>query len=77
MLKPNYVLVLDTQQQPLTPCKSSMARKLLNAHKAAVYRHFPFTIILKKEVNGAPKPIELKIDPGSKRSEERRVGKEC
>jgi len=38
----------------------------LDAGKAAVFRQFPFTIILKKEVNATPEPIELKIDPGSK-----------
>ncbi|MDJ0679835.1 MAG: RNA-guided endonuclease IscB [Xenococcaceae cyanobacterium MO_167.B52] len=48
MIKPNYVLVLDTNKTSLTPCKPSMAKKLLNANKAAVYRRFPFTIILKK-----------------------------
>jgi len=66
MLKPNSVLVLDTNKKPLTPCKPSMARKLLNAQKAAVFRRFPFTIILKKEVTATPQPIALKLDPGSK-----------
>ena len=46
--KPNYVLVVDANKKPLTPCKPSMAKKLLKAKKAAVYRRFPFTIILKK-----------------------------
>ena len=66
MLKPNFVLVLDTNKKPLTPCKASIARKLLNAGKAAVFRRFPFTIILKKEVTATPQPIALKLDPGSK-----------
>jgi len=66
MLKPNFVLVLDTNRNPLTPCKPSMARKLLNAQKAAVFKRFPFTIILKKEVEATPEPITLKLDPGSK-----------
>ena len=62
----NYVFVLDTKLNPLQPCKSSKARYLLNAGKAAVYRQYPFTIILKKEV-GAVTPIaQIKIDPGSK-----------
>jgi len=65
-LKPNFVLVLDTNKKPLTPCKASIARKLLNAGKAAVFRRFPFTIILKKEVTATPQPIALKLDPGSK-----------
>ncbi|MBC6430942.1 hypothetical protein FM036_08930 [Nostoc sp. HG1] len=46
----NYVFVLDTNKNPLTPCKPSMARKLLCAGKAAAFRRYPFTIILKKEV---------------------------
>jgi len=66
MLKPNLVLVLDTNKKPLTPCKAAIARKLLNAQKAAVFRRFPFTIILKKEVTATPQPITLKLDPGSK-----------
>jgi 5-methylcytosine-specific restriction endonuclease McrA len=66
MLKPNYVLVLDSRKIPLSPCKPSLARRLLELGKAAVYRRFPFTIILKKEVDATPKSIELKLDPGSK-----------
>ncbi|MBW4582068.1 MAG: HNH endonuclease [Tildeniella nuda ZEHNDER 1965/U140] len=62
----NYVLVLDTNKRPLTPCKPSKARKMLNACKAAVFRCYPFTIILRKEVNATPEPITLKLDPGSK-----------
>lgn len=64
--KPNYIFVLDTNRKPLTPCKPSVARKLLNAGKAKVYRLHPFTIILNKEVADIPDPLTLKIDPGSK-----------
>ena len=67
MIKPNYVLVIDAKKQPLTPCKPSRAKKLLNSGKAAVYRRFPFTIILKKECPTSNQTkMELKIDPGSK-----------
>jgi len=66
MLKPNYVFVLDTRKIPLSPCKSSTARRLLELGKAAVFRQFPFTIILKKEVDATPEAVELKLDPGSK-----------
>lgn len=62
----NLVFVLDTRKKLLTPCKPSRARKLLSANKAAVFRRFPFTIILKKEVKGTPEPITIKLDPGSK-----------
>jgi hypothetical protein len=64
--KPNYVFVLDTNHKPLTPCKPSLARKLLKVGKAKVFRLYPFTIILKKEVTEDPRPMTLKIDPGSK-----------
>jgi len=44
-----------------------MAKKLLKASKAAVFRQYPFTIILKKAVNNKEiKPCKLKLDPGSK-----------
>ncbi|HIK29795.1 MAG TPA: RRXRR domain-containing protein [Oscillatoriales cyanobacterium M59_W2019_021] len=62
----NYIFVLDTNYKPLSPCKPSVARRLLSAGQAAVYRSFPFTIILKKEVDATPEPVEIKIDPGSK-----------
>lgn len=62
----NFVFVLDTNRKPLSPCKPGIARSLLNAEKAAVYRRFPFTIILKKAVEATPEPIELKLDPGSR-----------
>lgn len=64
--QPNYIFVLDTNRKPLTPCKPSVARKLLNAGKAKVFKLYPFTIILNKEVTDNPEPLTLKIDPGSK-----------
>jgi 5-methylcytosine-specific restriction endonuclease McrA len=62
----NHVFVLDTNRNPLTPCKPSVARSLLKSGKAAVFKRYPFTIILKKEVDATPELIELKLDPGSK-----------
>lgn len=65
--KPNFVFVLDANKQPLEPCSPTIAKKILKAGKAAVFRRYPFTIILKKVVN--PKKIkscQLKLDPGSK-----------
>jgi len=62
----NFVFVLDTNHKPLNPCKPGMARSLLKAGKAAVFRRYPFTIILKKEVKDNPQPMQLKIDPGAK-----------
>ncbi|MDJ0746875.1 MAG: RNA-guided endonuclease IscB [Xenococcaceae cyanobacterium MO_167.B27] len=63
----NHVFVLDINKQPLDPCTPGMARSLLKAGKAAVFRQYPFTIILKKEVakNKDAKSCQLKLDPGS------------
>jgi 5-methylcytosine-specific restriction endonuclease McrA len=63
----NLVFVLDTNKQPLSPCRPSVARKLLRDGKAAVFRRFPFTVILKRAVvaENVP-PVQLKLDPGSK-----------
>jgi 5-methylcytosine-specific restriction endonuclease McrA len=62
----NLVFVIDTNKKPLNPCNPGVARSLLDKGKAAVFRQYPFTIILKKEVEAAPEPITLKIDPGSR-----------
>src|SRR5688572_24658614 len=61
------VFVLDTNRQPLAPCHPARAKELLDKGKAAVYRQYPFTIILKRVVADAhPLPMQIKIDPGSK-----------
>lgn len=60
------VFVLDTNQRPLNPVHPGRARMLLNKGKAAVFRRYPFTLILKGEVKGDVEPLRLKIDPGSK-----------
>lgn len=62
----NFVLVLDTNRKPLNPCSPGVGRGLLKSGKAKVFRRFPFTIILNKAVDDEPKPMQLKIDPGSK-----------
>jgi 5-methylcytosine-specific restriction endonuclease McrA len=63
----NYALVIDTKKQPLSPCHPSVARKLLASGKAALFRIYPFTIILNKSCSDVvTQAIELKIDPGSK-----------
>lgn len=48
------------------PCKSARARKLLSTGKAAVFRRYPFTIILKDRAGGDAQLLAIKIDPGSK-----------
>lgn len=60
------VLVLSNTKKPLMPCTPKRARLLLNQKKAAVYRVYPFTIILKNRSDGIIQPMELKVDPGSR-----------
>lgn len=69
------VFVLATNKRPLAPTHPARARQLLKKGKAAVYRRYPFTIILKREVSQVDavanvvkqsQPLRLKIDPGSK-----------
>lgn len=63
----NVVFVLAGNKQPLSPCHPATARKLLASQRAAVYRRFPFTIILKEaKPDAVPHPVQLKVDPGSK-----------
>src|SRR5215469_4003850 len=60
------VFVLDTNKQPLTPVHPGRARILLASGKAAVFKRYPFTIILKGVVEHPEvHPLRLKIDPGS------------
>jgi 5-methylcytosine-specific restriction endonuclease McrA len=62
----NYSFVLDTNKRPLNPIHPAQARKLLKDGQAAIFRRFPFTIILKSESSESIQPLEIKIDPGSK-----------
>jgi 5-methylcytosine-specific restriction endonuclease McrA len=60
------VFVLDTNLRQLNPVHPAEARRLLSSHKAAVYRRYPFTIVLKTAVSVPIKPLRIKLDPGSK-----------
>jgi len=60
------VFVLDTNKRPLNPVHSGQARRLLNQGEAAIFRRYPFTIILKKEVDNPVNGLRVKIDPGAK-----------
>jgi len=63
----NYAFLVDANKIPLNPIHPAQARKLLDSGKAAVFRHYPFTLILKRVVeNPMIHPLTLKIDPGSK-----------
>ncbi|MCL4526473.1 MAG: RNA-guided endonuclease IscB [Gammaproteobacteria bacterium] len=62
----NRVFVVDKNRNPLMPCHPARARELLRKGKAAVFRRYPFTIILREREGGAVQPTRLKLDPGSK-----------
>jgi 5-methylcytosine-specific restriction endonuclease McrA len=62
----SQVFVLDTNKQPLNPVHPGRARLLLKQGKAAVYRRYPFTLILKRTVERLElQPLCVKIDPGN------------
>lgn len=78
----NRVFVLNPDQSPLMPCTPKRARKMLEAGKAAVFRRYPFSIILKAESPTVSQPLALKLDPGSKTTGlalvmEGRTGRQC
>ncbi len=61
------VFVLDTNKHQLEPIHQAQARQLLKNGKAAIFRRFPFTLILKESRLEAPvQPLRLKIDPGAR-----------
>ena len=61
------VFVINKNKQPLSPCHSAVARKLLKQGKAVIHKRFPFTIRLKELKNSETKAeCRLKIDYGSR-----------
>lgn len=63
----SFVFVLNQNKQPRDPVHPALARRLLSDGKAAVFRRYPFTLILKPDVpTPEPQPLRLKLDPGSK-----------
>ncbi|OCQ93408.1 HNH endonuclease [Nostoc sp. MBR 210] len=61
------VFVLDTEKRPLDPIHPAQARQLLRNKKAAVFRRFPFTIILKESrADASVSDLRIKLDPGAK-----------
>ncbi len=60
------VFVLSPERTPLSPCRPARARWLLTHQQAAVFRRYPFTIILKHAPLDTVVPLlRVKIDPGS------------
>jgi 5-methylcytosine-specific restriction endonuclease McrA len=60
------VYVLNKNKEPLMPCSSTKARKLLKHNKAKVLRTEPFTIQLLYGSSGYKQDITLGVDAGSK-----------
>lgn len=62
------VLVLDANKKPLDPCHPARARQLLRSGRAAVFRCYPFTIILKDRLHqgSVVHPHRVKVDLGAK-----------
>ncbi|TMD47378.1 MAG: HNH endonuclease [Chloroflexi bacterium] len=61
------VFVLDTNKQALNPVHPGRARRLLSLGQAAVFKRYPFTIILKSAASSPHVwPLRVKLDPGSK-----------
>jgi 5-methylcytosine-specific restriction endonuclease McrA len=62
----SHVFVVDANRNPLNPVHPGCARLLLMQQQAAVFRRYPFTIILHTIPEHAEvHPLRLKIDPGS------------
>ena len=59
---------LDVHRKPLDPCSPARARYLLKRGRAAVFRCYLFTIILKDRMveDSIVHRHQIKIDPGSK-----------
>lgn len=61
------VFVFDTNRKPLNPVHPGYARLLLSTKQAAVFKRFPFTIVLKVALETPQiEPLRVKLDPGSK-----------
>jgi len=63
----SHVFVVDEALRPLAPVHPGRARLLLKAGTAAVFKRYPFTLILRRPVaQAAAELLRLKIDPGSR-----------
>lgn len=63
----NFVFLIDSNKSPMNPIDPAHAQKLMDSGKAAVFRMYPFTLIMKRVVdNIITYPLSLRIDPGSK-----------
>ncbi|MBE9210895.1 RRXRR domain-containing protein [Nostoc sp. LEGE 06077] len=69
------VLILDADQQPLSPVRISHARTLLSQGKAAVFQRYPFTIILKESFSQIkPEQLGFKLQPSTVTARKKKPG---
>lgn len=65
--KRSKVFVVDHKRRPVNPVHPGRARLLLSEGKAAILKHFPFTLVLKVTIEQPQvHPLRIKLDPGSK-----------
>ncbi|MEM9926537.1 MAG: RNA-guided endonuclease IscB [Cyanobacteria bacterium P01_D01_bin.50] len=64
----NFVFVIDASKKPLPPVHPGQARRLLKQQKAALFKKYPFTIIMKECTHCEEGSYQLKLDPGSKKT---------
>jgi 5-methylcytosine-specific restriction endonuclease McrA len=63
----NFVFLIDANKTPMNPIHPAHARELMEKGKAAVFRRFPFTLIMKRIVDKIiTYPLSLRVDPGSR-----------
>ncbi|WP_373547829.1 RNA-guided endonuclease IscB [Chamaesiphon sp.] len=63
----NFVFLIDANKTPMNPIHPAHARELMEQGKAAVFRMFPSTLIMKRIVDKIiTYPLSLRIDLGSK-----------
>jgi hypothetical protein len=62
----NYVFLLNADESFLTMIHPAKARRLQRQGKAAVFRFYPYVLILRNQIKNPVLPnYILKIDPGS------------
>ena len=63
----SWLLVANSEHRPLDPVHPGQARRMLSRAEAAVWRRYPFTLILQRAVPDAQRQLlRLTLDPGSR-----------
>jgi 5-methylcytosine-specific restriction endonuclease McrA len=61
----NLVFQINHDRTPLEPVHPAVARQMLRAGAAAVFRWAPFTVIRKTQIAQPTAVLELRVDPGA------------